>query len=582
MQAYRFENFQVLPENRGAYDRCLRVANLEPGSASPLVVVGGPAQGKTHLLWSIVNRVRENHPSTALVLITAREFPERVKMLARDPEPIRRSRNAVLLVDSLAQFRDDADDLEAVVDVFLQSRFAVVLASSVLPIQIEAFSPAFRRRLTAADMVTVGGRPLPGTAMRAVQPMPIAPQRDTPRIAELEARNGVLIAERDALTAKLERSQRRVVQLEEEIAALLQKYAALEASERQGRDASRELVRVQGELEAARVDARTAAEERDAVRATLRQLEADNERLRGELQHAADVVKAELESTVEAARLQADHAVRDAETQHARAQEAMEEAENARQQMRQLAQQSLGVLEYLTAIMPEASDTSAEAHALIAEFVENLRSNPATAAEMLPLRLEQLVSGEESAAQRALRAQLAEAASERELQAGLYEDARAAQSRLDVELGVAQSRIAALTRERDVARQTQAMLLAELDALRDQTREELSKAQRDIAAMRWQASALAEQVLLQQDHDWQEISRAIASLTDASGSDDEAPAQEPELFPEAERGRALLSEIAGQLAAASRAPVAPAEEAADNQSESGPLSRAIEDALGEV
>lgn len=578
MQSCRFENFQVLPENRAAYDRCLRVANLEPGAAAPLVLVGGPAQGKTHLLWSMVHRVRELHPQTALALITAREFPEKVKQLAQDPGPIQRSRSAILLVDSLSQFREDAPILEAVVEVFLASRFAVVLASAILPIQIEAFSPAFRRRLTAADMVTLGGRPMPSTGAFVTQHAAMAPQRDTPRIAELEARNSLLTGERDALNAKLERSQRRIVQLEEEIAALLQKYAALEASERQGRDASRELVRSQGEAEAYRVEAETAREEREAARAAVRQLEHDNEMLRAEIRGAAESVREEMEAALHAAQQRAELATREAEAQQARAQEAAETAAQAGQDLRQIAQQSLGILEYLTALLPQASDATGDAAGKIAEYLEALRAHPQVAAEMLPLRLEQLVSGEESAAQRSLRAQLAQAASEQEMQAKLYEEARAAQAGLEVELALAQARAQALGKQRDSARQSQALLLAELDALRQQSRDELTQAQRQLAALQWQASELAERAAHGVLPHAQELAAALAAMANPSMDEEEpaTPGPEAELFQEARKGRALLAEIATQMASAGKAPGN-----GNGQEDSGMLTRAVEEALGE-
>jgi len=592
MQACRFDNFQLLPENRAAFDRCERVANLEEGVAAPLILMGGPGQGKTHLLWAIVNQVREQFPHTALALITPREFPMRVRQLARNPEPIQKSRHAILLVDGLAHFREDAADLEGVITAFLDNHFSVVLATNRPPIQIESFSIDFRRRLTGADMVTLGGQP-GHSGGRTVSGRPPAMQEgDARRVVELESRCATLLTERDAAATRLERNQRRVVQLEEEIAALLQKYAALEGSERQARDASRELVRLQGEYEAMRVEVDTARAERDSVRASIRQLEADNRQLREELgrdqdlplqltqareeRDAAQEEAAALRDTVShldvrLANLGDELASERAAREHLQgtvdAMAGMEEAlleaqrscEHAQEETRRIAEQAAAILDHLIVTHPETSDSSNEPYALIAEFLERLREQRSTADLTISDRLEAIVAGQESAAQRALRAELAELASEREMQASLFEEALAGQARLDVELGLTQGRLREMQRERDVARQTRALALTELDALRDQSREELAAARRDLAAMRWHIEAIARHMAGAQPtpDSLKEFAAALAALATPAGisaAPAAAPEDEPQLFEEVPRGRSLLQEISRQLAEAGRAP----------------------------
>lgn len=611
MQACRFDNFQMLPENRAAYDRCMRVANLEEGIAAPLVLMGGTGQGKTHLLWAIVNQVRERHPHTALALITPREFPLRVRQLARNPDPIQKSRHAILLVDGLSHFREDAADLEGVVSAFLDNHFSVVLATNRPPIQIEAFSTDFRRRLTAADMVTLGGQPA-HSGGRTFSPLPATESEDDARrISELEARCATLLTERDAAATRLERNQRRVVQLEEEIAALLQKYAALEGSERQARDASRELVRLQGEYEAMRVDIDTARAERDSVRASIRQLEADNRQLREELGRDQDLplqlteareerdaaldevaalkdqlgaLGARLSNLVQelaverAAREHLQGAVDAAAGLEDALLDAQRERTQAQEETRRVGEQAAALLDQLIVMHPETSDASNEPYALIAEFLERLREQRTTADLSISERLEGILAGQESAAQRVLRAKLAEVASEREMQASLFEEALAGQSRLDVELGLTQGRLREMQRERDVARQTRALALSELDALRDQSREELAAARKELAALRWHIEAIARHMAgaALTPESLSEFAAALAALAGPSGPPVQAVSaaqeEEPQLFEEVHRGRALLQEISRQLADAGRAPETPA-------SSEGPLTRAVNDAL---
>lgn len=611
MQAYRFDNFQMLPENQAAFDRCMRVGNLEEGIASPLVLMGGPGQGKTHLLWAIVNQVRERHPNTALALITPREFPQRVRQLARNSDPIQKSRHAILLVDGLAHFREDAADLEGVVAAFLDNHFSVVLATNRPPIQIEAFSTDFRRRLTAADMVTLGGQPA-HSGGRTFSPLPAtASEGDARRIAELEARCATLLTERDAAATRLERNQRRVVQLEEEIASLLQKYAALEGSERQVREASRELVRLQGEYEAMRVEVGTVRAERDSVRASIRQLEADNRQLREELGRDQDLPLQLTEAREERdAALEEAAALRDdlnalsarisnlsSELEEERSQrehlqgmvdaasgmeesllEAQRAQEHACEETRRIAEQAAALLDQLIVTRPDTSDASNEPYALIAEFLERLREQRSTADLNISDRLEAIMAGQESAAQRALRSELAELASEREMQASLFEEALAGQARLDVELGMTQGRLREMQRERDVARQTRALALSELDALRDQSREELAAARRDISALRWHIEAIARHMAGANvtENALSEFAAALAALAGSAGLPAavslEVVDEQPQLFEEAHRGRALLQEISRQLADAGRAP----EPASTTE---GPLTQAVNQAL---
>jgi len=334
MRGFRFENFRVLPENETAVARCRQVANLEEGSASPLLLLGGPGEGKTHLLWSIVNGVRDLGQPAALVLVTPNEFPERVKLLASNPEPIQRSRHGVLLVDGLERFTDDAATLEGVVKAFLDSHLLVVMSASKLPIQLEAFSAEFKRWLSSVDTVHLGGIASPerlSVSPSTLSKLEVAKSQRLSALAEeqqteieqLRESNRALEAEQLRLSRELreaqaaaEESRRRAAKQEEterlarqsetRITELQENAARLGealAQARGERDEAQELVR---ELEAriqelmtgqeAAAAAGEALEEKDAEIAKLRRHLESKDTEQAELRNAIQEREAELET----------------------------------------------------------------------------------------------------------------------------------------------------------------------------------------------------------------------------------------------------------------------------------------------
>lgn len=71
---YTFERFVVGSTNKFAFTAAERVAE-EPGSAyNPLFIYGQSGLGKTHLLHSIANRVKQNHPSYRIMYIKSEDF----------------------------------------------------------------------------------------------------------------------------------------------------------------------------------------------------------------------------------------------------------------------------------------------------------------------------------------------------------------------------------------------------------------------------------------------------------------------------------------------------------------------------
>lgn len=71
---YTFERFVVGSTNKFAFTAAEKVAE-EPGTAyNPLFIYGQSGLGKTHLLHSIANRVKKNHPSYRTMYIKSEDF----------------------------------------------------------------------------------------------------------------------------------------------------------------------------------------------------------------------------------------------------------------------------------------------------------------------------------------------------------------------------------------------------------------------------------------------------------------------------------------------------------------------------
>lgn len=161
MNAFSFEQFDVTDANRTAFELCRDIAALRYSGPRPVLLLGPEGSGKTHLLWAIVKRVRASAVQTSLALVMAREFPDKVRDLAKDPAPIR-NKPAIFLVDELERFGHTGQDLEAVVKIFLEYGHQVVIASNVHPDRLPNLSREFKNILRDGRTAEIGPRPAPG------------------------------------------------------------------------------------------------------------------------------------------------------------------------------------------------------------------------------------------------------------------------------------------------------------------------------------------------------------------------------------------------------------------------------------
>ncbi len=155
MKQYNFGTFTVDDSNRVAFETCRDIANLRPVSPLPVVLLGDRGCGKTHLLYSIVNRVRASSGRTGLAYVTAHDFPEQVRALISDPSPVERAGSAILLVDQLEGFDECVEELDAVIRIFLDNGHYVLLASNVHPGRLHALSEELRGVLAAGHLIDI-------------------------------------------------------------------------------------------------------------------------------------------------------------------------------------------------------------------------------------------------------------------------------------------------------------------------------------------------------------------------------------------------------------------------------------------
>ena len=71
---YTFENFIVGSTNKFAHAACISVANSPATNYNPLFIYGNSGLGKTHLMYAIINRLKQNNPKTKIIYTKGEDF----------------------------------------------------------------------------------------------------------------------------------------------------------------------------------------------------------------------------------------------------------------------------------------------------------------------------------------------------------------------------------------------------------------------------------------------------------------------------------------------------------------------------
>ena len=102
---YTFENFIVGSSNKFAHAACTAVADHPATNFNPLFIYGQSGLGKTHLMYAVINRIRNRMPGVNIQYIKGEEFTNQlIDSISRSamPEFRNKFRNCdVLLIDDI-------------------------------------------------------------------------------------------------------------------------------------------------------------------------------------------------------------------------------------------------------------------------------------------------------------------------------------------------------------------------------------------------------------------------------------------------------------------------------------------------
>ena len=71
---YTFDNFIVGNSNKFAHAACLAVANRPAKDYNPLFIYGPSGLGKTHLMYAVTNKIKDNNPNVRILYIKGDDF----------------------------------------------------------------------------------------------------------------------------------------------------------------------------------------------------------------------------------------------------------------------------------------------------------------------------------------------------------------------------------------------------------------------------------------------------------------------------------------------------------------------------
>ena len=152
---YTFDTFIVGKSNQLAQTASMAVANHPFHLNNPLYLYGRSGLGKTHLLYAIMAKLREDHPEFSILYVTGEEFTvDMIESLAqKNPAALREKyRNVdVLLVDDI-QFISGKiavqEEFFHTFETLYQKNKQLIIASDVAPEQIGNLEDRLRSRFS--------------------------------------------------------------------------------------------------------------------------------------------------------------------------------------------------------------------------------------------------------------------------------------------------------------------------------------------------------------------------------------------------------------------------------------------------
>lgn len=155
MDRYSFGTYLLDEHNQEAFTMCHDIANLQFECDQPILLIGDTGTGKTHLLYSIIGRLRTSSARAGIAYVTATKFPDEVSDLVAHPEPVIGAPKAVLLVDQLESFDTNLEILESVVHLFLDNGHSVVCATNVHPARLQHLPDGLSQILDNGHQVSI-------------------------------------------------------------------------------------------------------------------------------------------------------------------------------------------------------------------------------------------------------------------------------------------------------------------------------------------------------------------------------------------------------------------------------------------
>ncbi len=150
---FTFDSFVVGESNKFAHAAAQSVSNHPARQANPLFIYGPSGLGKTHLLYAIANRLKENFPSYKVVYVKGEEFTNQmIDSLSRDlrHEFREKYRQAdVLLIDDIQFIAGKASTQEEFFNTFnhlYENGKQIILVSDLPPRDIERLEERLRTR----------------------------------------------------------------------------------------------------------------------------------------------------------------------------------------------------------------------------------------------------------------------------------------------------------------------------------------------------------------------------------------------------------------------------------------------------
>jgi chromosomal replication initiator protein len=164
----KLSDFVVGPSNRMAYAAAVSVAEHPATCYNPFFVHGGCGLGKTHLLQSVFNRIRQDHPDLVCRFVTGEDFTNQfvyaVKSGNRDSFQHRYRAVDVLIIDDIHFFASKKGTQEEFLHTFNAIDAAgkqVVLSSDAHPKLIGHLSESLVTRFISGMVVRIDSPDLP-------------------------------------------------------------------------------------------------------------------------------------------------------------------------------------------------------------------------------------------------------------------------------------------------------------------------------------------------------------------------------------------------------------------------------------